>query len=108
MFIFAHHEEFSTSNWSVGGIGRRYCGTTPLYKNSVSFSIKAFVENVGSNPTLTTRMFHPYQIIGMTDGKTSNCLHSSTDRTSGYGLEDVGFESSWRHKKIADSNIEGV
>jgi len=21
---------------------------------------------------------------------TSNCLHSSTDRTSGYGLEDVG------------------
>ena len=81
MSIFAQHEESSTSNWSVGGIGRRYCGTTPLYKNSVSFSIKAFVENVGSNPTLTTRMFHPYQIIGMTDGKTSNWSLGVTNST---------------------------
>jgi hypothetical protein len=30
------------------------------------------VFHTGSNPVLTTRMFHPCQIIGMTDGKTSN------------------------------------
>lgn len=28
---------------------------TPLYKNSVSFSIKAFIENAGSNPVLATK-----------------------------------------------------
>ena len=30
---------------------------------------------------------------------TSNCLHSSTDRTSGYGLEDVGSNPAGDTKK---------
>ena len=36
---------------------------------------------------------------------TSNCLHSSTDRTSGYGLEDVGSNPAGDTKKSLDANI---
>ena len=41
------------------------------------------IDITGSNPVLTTRMFHPYQIIGMTDGKTS--------KQSGGGMVDASY-----------------
>lgn len=86
MSIFAQHEESSTSNWSGGGMVDAKIGKWGI----VLIAPICIPGTTGSSPVLTTRMFHPCQIIGMTDGKTSNCLHSSTDRILIYGIRDRG------------------